>query len=1210
MNAWPRCGVLLAFLCSALLSPAQEADLPGPAGIVRWGNPLDGGRVRILLLAPRGAMRDAEELATRYECEIARIALPKRALTAPKAEVTDATDAGTPGAAAPPLQPGEPAAPEASPWMDELRAALAKNPGVIVVGNVEIPTLPNDIQELIAASARSGAGLVMANVLLDGGPLDTFLGELTPAEATKSITAGAAPAPLQGDKPLANYVHALEGENMRAVLLDFPGDPPLTHALLPPPPDGVYLETSWRENAWSLVLRAIHWSARKTGESVITSMTDTSPQGPNEEEIPPDLPQEFVQSMRDSAFNLPLHTITTALSAPAPHALEATFQLRRAGEARRAYTTVTRVAKGASTFSTQLLINTGEFEVDCILAGRKGTVDWWTLPVSVPGWPQAEDVRADKTYLLPNDSLAINARVRPIFGASRAGAIYVRALAPDGALLGEAIDPVDSNGGTAQLKMSFADLLAPMVVVEIYGFEGQARRYASVELASTSAQILRFPVRQLRRAPRFEIVVQAPARDEYNARWYLEQWRAHGAGTVYTSGGNTAVVRAAELGLALLPEVARIAPETRDDENKPCLSDTAFLAREQARLKEELLLYWAGGGGAYGLGWPAYLANPGDAANPCQSDSCIDGFRAWLAKHYGDVTSLNAAWGSQWPDFDDVPPPTLADCRQANAPAPWIAWRGYQDETFAAALASAHGAVQGVDPAGLTGFATLSDDDVRRGYDWARLAAATGFTVVPATQDSLEKVRAYRTQSIWGGLSAPVPASEAEGRWLAWHALLQQAPGVWLDGAAPSALDAGDTAYFAGDGTLTAPGGALSEAVRQIQESAGPLLLAASRAPSGIAVLDSRASRFACDVDTQFGPYLDAQTVWTALLRREGFDFTYITPAQAARGGLAPYRALILPLALALAPEEAAAIAEFAQQGGALLADIAPGTYTALGARAAAPMLDEWFGVRHEGPPRAVEAAVDGLKTFADAAVRAEAAEVKRPGEIPLQFVVAREKHNALLLNHVPVAGMSVTDTAVREFLKANACLQAVELGGDARGAMHITRARFRFGQAEIFALLAAPGAPEKLDARVVLPEGAQVFDITAGLPVERPKKITLRLRPGEGKVLSLLPYEVSELTVEAPGIVQQGKRLNLACQVRARKAEPGAHLIRFTLSSPVSGVIAQYTQWVTAERGMGTGYIPIALGQVPGFYQLRAEDLLSGVFAERDVKIVGLSVQ
>ena len=39
------------------------------------------------------------------------------------------------------------------------------------------------------------------------------------------------------------------------------------------------------------------------------------------------------------------------------------------------------------------------------------------------------------------------------------------------------------------------------------------------------------------------------------------------------------------------------------------------------------------------------------------------------------------------------------------------------------------------------------------------------------------------------------------------------------------------------------------------------------------------------------------------------------------------------------------AIARFAQEGGALLADTAPGVYTALGARPEAPMLDEWFGI-------------------------------------------------------------------------------------------------------------------------------------------------------------------------------------------------------------------------------------------------------------------------
>jgi len=122
-------------------------------------------------------------------------------------------------------------------------------------------------------------------VLLRGGPIDALLTELGASDAAKDIAAGAAPVPLQGDKPIANYLHALETDKARALVVDGPGDPPLTHALLPPPPDGAYLEDAWREDAWSLLLRGLRWAAHRDPEVAITGMSDTSPKGPNEEEI-------------------------------------------------------------------------------------------------------------------------------------------------------------------------------------------------------------------------------------------------------------------------------------------------------------------------------------------------------------------------------------------------------------------------------------------------------------------------------------------------------------------------------------------------------------------------------------------------------------------------------------------------------------------------------------------------------------------------------------------------------------------------------------------------------------------------------------------------------------------------------------------------------------------------------------------------------------
>lgn len=1187
MAAWPLAGVLLCVLAGAPIHQGPKGSVQHVPVVsaprdttIAWAKPIDGKELRVLFLAPSAAMRDATAMEARFGCDVTRVVLPAR---------DGGEDAG---------------------WVETLRKALGEGPEAIVLGNLDTKAIPEDVQGAMAAAVKGGTGLLLSNVLLSKGAIDALLTDLTPAEAGKSITAGAAPTPLQGNKPIDGYLHALETEKARAVVIDGPGDPPLTHALLPPPPDGVYLEEAWREDAWSLLLRALRWVGRREPEVAITGMSDTSPKGPSEDEIPPDLPREFVQSMKDTATNLPLHPVSVLLAGPAPRPMEATFQLRRRGESAVAYATTAAVAKGAQTFGTQLLMNPGEFEVDCLLRGKKGVCDWWTLPMSVPGWPEAEELKADKAFLLPNDALTLSARVRPIFGTQRAGTLYARALDPEGTLIADTAVSVDTNGGTVALTLAFADLLAPMVVVEVYGFEGPARRYAHVELASSGAQVLRFAVRQLRRAPRFELVVDAPPRDEFNARECLAQWRAHGAGTLYTGGGSTAVVRAAELDLALLPGIAECAPETRDDVTKPCLSDASHLAKEKARIAEDLPLYWAGGGGAYGLGWPAFAANVTGEENPCQSDTCIAAFHTWLQRHYVDAGQLNAAWGSSYGALEDAAVLDLAACRQSARPAPWMNWRMSQDEVLAAALSGAREAVRGIDRAGAAGIVALDDTDTRLGYDFARLGKTVDFVVAPPGLAGAEKSRSYRTQAVWGGVAAPALKNEAHGRWLAWHALFAQMPGVWVQGAVPSAEHrAGAGAIFTAKNDFSAPYAALLEAVETIAEDAGPLILASARARSGVAVIDSRASRLACEVDAQFGAYLDAEEAWVALLRRAGLDFTFVTPEQAAAGALETYRAAILPLCIALGVEEAAGIARFAQRGGALVADIAPGHYTALGERNEAPLLDEWFGVKHEGKPAAQPLDFGGQTCLADAAARAESAEVKRAGDPAAEMVVSREKHHALLLNYVPTRAAGPWDAVVGDFLVANGCARAVELGEGAKDAAQVTRAHFRYGQAEILGLLAAADAPGKVEVKVSANEAQHVYDLSADEP-GHPRKMVAKLQPGEAKIYALLPYEVSEVQLNAPGIVQQGKRLNFTAGIRAKKGTPGDHLLRVQFGPAGGEAIARYTQFLPAAGGNAGGYVPIVLGQVPGNYELTVDDLLSGVGSVQPVKVVGLSVQ
>jgi hypothetical protein len=97
---------------------------------------------------------------------------------------------------------------------------------------------------------------------------------------------------------------------------------------------------------------------------------------------------------------------------------------------------------------------------------------------------------------------------------------------------------------------------------------------------------------------------------ESNTATYLSRLSALGVTHVAAPGGRPALVSAARQGALLVPVVADYRPQTVVDGNVrfPSFADSGYATREDERLRDEVLDYYAGGSGAYLLGDPVWLA--------------------------------------------------------------------------------------------------------------------------------------------------------------------------------------------------------------------------------------------------------------------------------------------------------------------------------------------------------------------------------------------------------------------------------------------------------------------------------------------------------------------------------------------------------------------------------------------------------------------------
>lgn len=1177
---------------------------PAPEG-VRWGNPLTGGAIRALFIAPRFTLRDVAELAYRLDMKYEVVAL------------WDTTHVGRPESF-----------PRAIPGTghDEtilrLREMLAKRFDVIVAANFDFAILPDEDIHAIAENVRSGTGLVLAHHRRSlPAAFSSLLDELTPTDDAAVITeaVGARLTP-EWSSGLGFVQTAILGQG-RVVELDFPAPAPQTHCLVPPLSSPMAAEWEHLDTYYSLAARAVRWAGRRDAPVSIARVESAGAKPPEPGEVPPEILEEMQALTRGLPGTAFFHSYRLTLSAPAERGYSVRTQARQAGRGRPPLRLrwPNSIRKGDTSFDFYVLGSSGEYFLDIWLMDKERIAEWHTEAIRIESWPAITDLRLTKSLLQPQDSLGVSftmeARPRPCIVLARATDLYGRIVA-------ETHQPVEPNTAFVRLGLTFSDLIADMLKIEVFAEDRALPRFPEWDTQVAAYAYRYIPVRIASPVRRVGLVADVPGSSEFSARMSYSALRRAGVDAVAFPAGEHAAQAIALSGLGLVPELATYAPEriAQTLRRVPCLSSPSFRQNEQDRLRNLARDIRAYPITAYSLGNGNCLSP--EELNLCQHPDSIREFAHWTRKSYGSLAEFARSWGTSNPSWDDATPIEENDAIAQRRFPPWVDFRSFMDSVFADTHTTARQTVRTVDNRARVGFAAGNASGAYGGYDWARLAGTLDMVFVPPDPVVVGKVRSFRSTSSFLGINLAMdrePASPSRLRWLPWYALLQHMPCLWY----PQALASGVSVPAS---TLIGPGGApipqapeLWNQMRSTGDGIAGLLLRAERKNSGIAIYASRPSVFLNHVEQSFRCSTDeAESSCVEMLKALGYGYDFISPDQVQEGRLRNYSVLILPMARALSDVELQAIQSFHAGSGHVIADIIPGTYDEHGTPRIHAPLANLFGARLRGLSKAsnkssglVELTMGSQRVsaefsdvIADAAVEPAGAALGGVARHAPLWLIHRSSGIGVLMNH-PFNAREDFSALLGATLQEAGAGRLAEVTSN-RGRFQGEVFGFRYGAAEITGLLAdADAVDQKLKTK--FSKSSWVYDLRDGTPLRRSTEVDVRLAPGDTALYAALPYEVVEckVVVQPTGLV--GTRLPFHIQLNVKGDDAGdhvAHVKLVSLTNETASAAPYYATDVVCPKGVGEGYIPLALNESAGMYKLVVRDALSGVSGESSLRI------
>ncbi len=661
----------------------------------------------------------------------------------------------------------------------------------------------------------------------------------------------------------------------------------------------------------------------------------------------------------------------------------------------------------------------------------------------------------------------------------------------------------------------------------------------------------------------------------------------------------------------------------------------------------------------YFVGDEGSLTSYGDAVDFDWSPGALAEFRNWLRREYGTLPALNKEWRTDFKEWGDVLPYTTEEARKSRNFAPWADHRTFMEITFARTYQAARDAViQGDSDAHIAVSGTQATN-AYDGADWSRLDRV------------IDDFLSYDGGNQWDMHRSFAKPDAMIGFWTGYgsHGLAVQ-NAIWT-AAVHNVLHPNIFwmySFLDPDMTYSQSARDMGAAFKSLKfEGVGKLLMESTRERDGIALHYSMPSVHGASIlgyhqrssgDDDEAPKDTSPSFpanrdgWVRTIKDLGLQFDFVSSEQIERAALASgkYKALILPLSVALSPVEAKSIEDFVQAGGVVIADAATGLMDDHCAWRQNGTIDELFGINAAASDKralktgagSVAATQEGTQwglvakdlnglAAAEPDIRAAGGGTPliRIGET--DAVVARhigkgwtiylntlfDKYPKLRAENFGGANYRTLVNALLDHAGVRTEVQV--LSADDKRLDRAQVARYRFGDSEILTIVkdniaiagivgrdgvtiyndAALGQVARQEIIIKLPGKFYVTDVRTGKRFGYTDVVHSSVLVGDAVVLGLSSSE-NVLMLRGPSTSVRGEHPAFSIT----SSVPGRRLIRCHVFGPDGSMLPVYARNLLLDNLAVDFVLPSALNDPPGSYLIRATDVVTGATAETRVTL------
>ena len=588
---------------------------------------------------------------------------------------------------------------------------------------------------------------------------------------------------------------------------------------------------------------------------------------------------------------------------------------------------------------------------------------------------------------------------------------------------------------------------------------------------------------------------------------------------------------------------------------KTCLSNPEFFARQKKDLSAvakriaNLGIRYVWFGDEQSL--TGYGGTPIDF---CFSPHCLAEFRKFLKERYGTLDALNAAWETDFKDWDAVVPFTRQEVWAKDGErhvAGWADHLEFMDGRLANSLDYARKIFQAEDPNVGTSISGTQPPTAYGGMDWWKQVNVLGGALSYGVGGQVDIHRSFNPKGDfmpwnWGYSS--------QGN--------RAAIGVWLTlfNGCRGIMGFHDLSIFNPDWTWSSGYRDAKPGMDRVAAGVGKHFLNNLLNKPPIAILYSQASIRASFFENRMKDHNALREKYIALLRHLGYDFDFISYEQLADGTFEKraYKALILADACAMGDGEIAAVKRFAAKGGAVLAEGVP--------------------ARREANcrPRKVSPLAGCVTMLAETPEIGYLKALEYPGDEKNAAAIAAEQDRLekALATIVDAPRLSIRDAVDGSRVRLVSVWPRIGRHGE-----------------PVWCVV----SNEKKGSRLVdfvFPKEGHLYDLVSGQKIGQGDRFRLPLSKGRAYAFELLDTE-PKMAVSANGAdvrIRYGER-------GTGNGEPGTvdTVVRVKVFDPSGAEVWYYSRKVVVKDGKVTMTIPFAKSDAKGAWRIEATDVLTG---------------